>query len=490
MTDTSYDQSGAARQALLEIYRDYGTAGLDNDVVVNQLLPDLLPNSPREASVVRAAASVGVAGLLNARFAANLPVDSAVRDVASLMMQRHALDQFACLWIVTEYSTVLGHPLAVPSVLSSVPQQPVSSAPPAPTPPASATQMDTGYGAPSGYGQPAYPAPAAATPYAPPTTPYAPPYGQTSTPPYGQTSNPPFTQASTPPYVPGQAAPGQPSQPSQPSQPNYAPTTAFPAQSPGGFTPATPGGFTPAAAPGGFSPASYPQYGPPSYNTTPPKSKAPLIIILVVVGLLLVGGGIIAVVLSGKKGTPTVTPSNSVKVSAPPSGNTSPSVDPSTPPPGPVVEALEALLPKDIDASLDCDEDPTSDLPDNGVGIVKNFSCTESSQSTLPDALVFAYQMKDSASFDATWDALNKQLIFDPKDSKLADRCPSSSSAGGLTTWHKGDGPTLGELECWGADSGGYVYMWGWKDNQAIFIIHGKAAQSRDAVDKWWQNES
>jgi len=129
MTDTTYDRSGSARQALLEIYRDYGLAGLDNDVVVNQLLPDQLPNAPREASAVRAAASVGVAGLLNARFIAHIPVEAAVRDVAGIMMERHALDQFACLWIVSEYAVALGHPPSAPIL----PQPRDASAPATPT---------------------------------------------------------------------------------------------------------------------------------------------------------------------------------------------------------------------------------------------------------------------------------------------------------------------------------------------------------------------
>jgi hypothetical protein len=474
MTDTSYDQSGAARQALLEIYRDYGTAGLDNDVVVNQLLPDLLPNSPREASVVRAAASVGVAGLLNARFAAHMPVDSAVRDVASLMMQRHALDQFACLWIVTEYSTVLGHPLAVPTSIPSQRDQPVTSAPPAfaapapfavpppaaPVPPASATQLD------SGYGQPGY---APAAPYQQPS------YPQSPTPPYRPTSTPPYQQTSTPPY-PQSPAPQSPA-------PQYPPTTPFPASTPAGFTPATPGGY---AAPTGG--AYQPPYAPPVYNPGGGggSSKTGLIIALVVVAVLVIGGGITAIVLAGgKKSPPHGNPSTPVSVSV------SPSVSPSPESPSPTVVPLDTILPKDVDASADCDEDPSGDLPEHGVGVIKNYSCTEPSGSTLPGALVFAYQMKDKASYDATWKALNAQLSFDPTDSHLADRCPSSSTAGGLTTWHKGDnGPDLGALECWAATKGGYVYMWGWEDYQSIFIVHGTDSQSKDAVDTWWRNES
>ncbi len=113
MTAFTLDNSGDARLALQEIFRDYGLAGIDDEALVTRLLPDLLPDSPREASLLRSAAGANVGHLLTDRISAHMPADSAVRDVTAILTARLAFDATACLWVVSEYARAIGHPVDV-----------------------------------------------------------------------------------------------------------------------------------------------------------------------------------------------------------------------------------------------------------------------------------------------------------------------------------------------------------------------------------------
>src|SRR5215469_10409269 len=69
MTTKPLDASGEARTALQSIAKDYGAAALSNPEFMNSLLRDMIPDSPKEASVLVAAADANVAGILQERAA-------------------------------------------------------------------------------------------------------------------------------------------------------------------------------------------------------------------------------------------------------------------------------------------------------------------------------------------------------------------------------------------------------------------------------------
>ena len=154
MAEPSYDRSGSARRALQEIYRDYGLQGIDDDALLNRMLPDLLGGSPRESSLLMAAASADVGQLLTSRIQGGMAVDSAVRDVAAVLADRNALDQNASVWVVSEYAAALGQTLTdmtpTPAPAPPAPAPPAPQAPaappraPQPANPDDLTQMDTG----------------------------------------------------------------------------------------------------------------------------------------------------------------------------------------------------------------------------------------------------------------------------------------------------------------------------------------------------------
>ena len=126
VSDLSLDREGAARAALADVVRGYGVAGLDDQRLMGQLLPDLMAGSEREAAVVLAAAGSKVGQLLAERIAHGLPVDSAIRGVAALLGQRHLFDPSACEWVVAEYALAMG--------LISTPPAPVPVPVPGPPP--------------------------------------------------------------------------------------------------------------------------------------------------------------------------------------------------------------------------------------------------------------------------------------------------------------------------------------------------------------------
>lgn len=154
-------------------------------------------------------------------------------------------------------------------------------------------------------------------------------------------------------------------------------------------------------------------------------------------------------------------------------------------PPG--IPSLDALLPADLDVAADCQ--PSTDNATGTTGVLAHDDCTEPDSSTLPGALVFGYQMRDDASFNTSWDAMNAFLNFDPTDPGVDNSCPTSSSHGGATTWDDG-GPTIGKIECFKSAKGTDVYLWSETNNRTILCVAGTPDQSRADVDTWWNDDS
>jgi hypothetical protein len=271
VTDYPLDRSGQARNALAQVVRDYGPGGIDNPVLLNQVLPDLLPGGDREAALVLAAASARVGELLKDRITRGMPVDSAVRDVGTMLAGRNAFEQRACEWVVSEYSRAIGYPPA------AMPQAPAP--------------MPGGGMAPGGpggiYGDPTRLDTGASGGRVSPQPGYSPPYGQPATSPqpggyspqpagYGQSVSP------APVVYGGAQAGGVSPQPAGYPQP-------------GGY--AQPGGYTP--------PPGYPQggYGTPGgYVVPPPQKKKTGLIVGIIAGVVVLAGVIVAITTVGGGG--------------------------------------------------------------------------------------------------------------------------------------------------------------------------------------------
>ena len=77
---------------------------------MSNILSDLLPDAPREASILVAASEADVAGQLRAYLAQGMNASIAQGIVASGFAERTALTKDACQWVVHEIAVALGVP--------------------------------------------------------------------------------------------------------------------------------------------------------------------------------------------------------------------------------------------------------------------------------------------------------------------------------------------------------------------------------------------
>ena len=85
MATQPLDSGGQARAAVRTIANDYGPPALSNPEFLNSLLRDMIPDSPREASVLVAAADANVAGILQERTAQRISIDAAVAQAVAAL---------------------------------------------------------------------------------------------------------------------------------------------------------------------------------------------------------------------------------------------------------------------------------------------------------------------------------------------------------------------------------------------------------------------
>ena len=125
MTSTPWDAQGEAQAALRAIVADprYGPAALSNAQTMTNLLKDMLPDAPRESSVLVAASEAGVPGLLQGNVSQGMDLATASRLAAGSFENRTALTPDACNW-------------AVGILASALRLDAVRAAPPPPLPPA------------------------------------------------------------------------------------------------------------------------------------------------------------------------------------------------------------------------------------------------------------------------------------------------------------------------------------------------------------------
>jgi hypothetical protein len=173
-----WDESDEAQQALRAIVSNpaYGVAALSSPQTMANLLKDLLPDAPREVSILVAAAEAGVAGNLRERVSQGMDVGTASAVVAGSFAASTPFKPEACSWAVTEIAGALGlsRPAAGPAPGSGTPSG--SSVPGGDAPPTiSAPVISAPRPAPGGYpGAGAFPGayPGAAPGAYPPASPF------------------------------------------------------------------------------------------------------------------------------------------------------------------------------------------------------------------------------------------------------------------------------------------------------------------------------
>ncbi len=235
MPEMSWERSAEARAALTAIVSDpeYGTAALSSPRTMSNLLKDLLPDAPREKTVLVAAAEAGLAETLRDHVAQGVDSDTAVKLTASVFAANTSFTPEACSWVAGEFAVALG-------ISEGVAASPVVSPGPAQGPPAP-TQF-----APGPVASPLGPAQYPPGPAQYPPGPAQYPPGPAQYPP-GPAQSPPGLAQSPP--APTQGPPGQAQ--FAPGLPRYSPGPVVSPSGPAQFGPG-PAQFSPRGP--GYSP--------------------------------------------------------------------------------------------------------------------------------------------------------------------------------------------------------------------------------------------
>jgi hypothetical protein len=106
----SVEHAAEARAALHAIVSDpdHGVAALSDEKVLTSLLKDLLPDAPREAAILVAAAQSGVTLALRESVAQGLDAGTAIRLAAAAFAQATLFMPEACDWAASELALALG----------------------------------------------------------------------------------------------------------------------------------------------------------------------------------------------------------------------------------------------------------------------------------------------------------------------------------------------------------------------------------------------
>jgi hypothetical protein len=107
-TGPTFDPGGEARSVLQSAVADFGAPVLSNPAIVDGICEDRLPEWPREANLISAAARADVAAMLHQQ-AGGIGPDTAVRLTAGTLADTRSLDPAACVWVVSEFARALGY---------------------------------------------------------------------------------------------------------------------------------------------------------------------------------------------------------------------------------------------------------------------------------------------------------------------------------------------------------------------------------------------
>jgi hypothetical protein len=278
MSEISWEHASEAREALQAIVSDpeHGAAALSSPQTMSNLLKDLLPDAPREKSILVAAAEAGLADSLRDHMSQGANPDMAVRLTASSFAATTPYPPDACDWVTDEIAIALGMQLGG---RASGPGAAAGGFDPPgrqwmPTQAAQGAVQDAGFGVP-GYSDPggasgqaaqgSWPGagqgfPQAPPPQAPPATAAAAGQGFPQAPPV--TAAPGFGQAEPPtPLMQGygQAAP-----------PTFPPAPGYQVPMPGAMSAGQ--GFAP--VPGSGYPAPDPRFAPGLSGYRAPRNNS------------------------------------------------------------------------------------------------------------------------------------------------------------------------------------------------------------------------
>src|SRR6266567_1229881 len=511
----SWEHAAEARAALNAIVSDpqHGVGALSSAQTMSNLLKDLLPDAPREKSILVAAAEAGLANTLRQHVEQGMDPDTAIRLTASSFSSTTPFTPEACSWVTGEVATALGMSHS----------NPVAGAAPA----AGTAPAVGGFGGtPAGFdpigqqGMPTRPAPIPGPGYAAgqqPAPGFGPPPPQGG---FGAAGQPgaqaPWQPAGQPSSQPGGFGQGQPGggyggQPGggfggQPGggQPGGfgqgQPGGGFGGR-PGGFGQGQPGGFggQPGGAGwqpgGGYGPGG--QAGPmgplipggPGGPGGPVKPGGRGRAIAIAGGLIggLVVVGIIVASLSGGNKPHQPAASSPPPTSAP--ASSTPATSPTTIHPS-GTEALTTIMnPADAGAKplgTDCSTAKLFGLKASTLD-ARTF-CLHTTHAHIK---VWGYQFDSLADYQAGLAHINHYVGFD-QHTPVTSCPPSSGSAEGKVGWHAIHNPKYfsrsgQDLECL-VDGGNPVVIWTMPTQDVFFIgQNGVKGTSISTVISWWK---
>src|SRR5690242_8051800 len=110
LSEMSWEHAAEARQALNAIVSDpqHGVAALSSAQTMSNLLKDLLPDAPREKSILVAAAEAGLASTLRDHVNQGMDPATAIRLTASTFSASTPFTPDACNWVTGEIAGALG----------------------------------------------------------------------------------------------------------------------------------------------------------------------------------------------------------------------------------------------------------------------------------------------------------------------------------------------------------------------------------------------
>jgi hypothetical protein len=118
------DARGEAHDALGTAVASYGRRVLSDPHTLGNLVADLLPDLPRERSLLITGAEAGIAAEMREHVEEqHINPDTAVQLVASALSERRAIDPAAGLWVASEYAQALGYQVG-PYTLAGPPGPP------------------------------------------------------------------------------------------------------------------------------------------------------------------------------------------------------------------------------------------------------------------------------------------------------------------------------------------------------------------------------
>jgi hypothetical protein len=422
------DNKALARQALGSAVASYGISVLSDPQALRQALTRLLPNSPRERSLLTAAAGADVASRLRRHIQEGYEDSSrAVQAVARELAERTAIEMAACLWVTAEFDRVLGYPESSGITLAY------------PTRPLSDDQL-------------------------PPVQPGPPPWGGPQ-----PVTQPPVMQ---PPGIqPGVQQPGV-----------QQPGVQQPGVQPGGWWQMPPGQVPP--GPG----VPVPGYGPPRR----PGNRGRVILIVAAAVVVALGGyaGAAAATHLFPFHRADAAPLPGPSIPQPhhqPTPTRTPMSTVATLPRGKA--PLTALLPGVLD---DPASQCSPILPPyhwTMSGVVQALQCDQ--VPGLRDGTVFAFQLDSASNYLSAWGNYNQWWGFNGAAAGTSCP-PAGATGEGTVSWsghffpqHEGQ-----VLECEEVSGSQPAYTWTMPTEYAFVVAQGAPGSSFAALQTWWTGDA